>query len=70
MYVLICVGFNGVERPDKVSKTKKLLVEYLSNNGYYFSKSVGRYIDDKTCGISGGTGVDYYIKKIEELKQE
>ena len=68
MYVLIHIGCNGVERADMVSKTKKLLVEHLSSEGYYFSKPIGRYIDDRAVGISGGSGVDYYIRKIKELK--
>ena len=36
-------------------------------NHFYWSKKCNRYIDDKNCGISGGSGTDYLIELIDEI---
>ena len=58
---------NGVSWNDRCSKTKKKLIEHLKSNGYYWSKSVCRYIDDKNVKIEGGSGTDYQIEKLTEI---
>ena len=67
MYLLIRIGTNDTRSYELVSKTKKKLVEYLKEKGYYYSKKCRRYINDKNCGISGGSGTDYLISEINVL---
>ena len=68
MYILIHIGTNNVRWTERVSKQKKKLIEYLKDRGFYWSKKNGRYVDDKTIKIDGGSGTDYIIRKVEELK--
>ena len=67
MYLLIRIGTNDSRSHELVSKTKKKLVEHLKEKGYYYSKKCMRYIDDKNCGISGGSGTDYLIDEVDVL---
>lgn len=67
MYVLIRIGTNDSRSSEFVSKTKKKLVDEIKESGYYWSKKCNRYVDDKNCGIDGGSGVDYIIDEIDEL---
>ena len=67
MYLLIRIGTNDTRSYELVSKTKKKLVEYLKEKGYYYSKKWRRYIDDKNCGINGGSGTDYLISEVDIL---
>jgi hypothetical protein len=67
MYVLIRIGTNDSRSSEFVSKTKKKLENYIKELGFYWSKKIGRYVDDKTTGISGGSGIDYIIDEIDEL---
>lgn len=64
MYILIEIGTNDSRNTCKCSKKKKIIVEYLKEKGYYWSKKFNRYVDDK----NSGSGLDYEIKFIEELK--
>ena len=68
MYLLIRIGTNDSRHSELVSKLKRPLVEHIKEKGFYWSKINGRYVDDKTTGIDGGSGTDYIITKIEELK--
>jgi len=68
MYLLIRVKENNIRHNELVSKFKNKLVDHIKEKGYYWSKYNGCYIDDKNCGISGGSGSDYIIEKINELK--
>ena len=68
MYILVRTGVNASRTNIAVAKTKKILDDFLKTKGYYWSKSVGRYIDDKTTGIKGGSGNDYIIEQIDELR--
>ena len=65
MFILIGIRTGGIEFPEYVSKKKSRLEEYLKEEGYYFSKKFGLYIDDRT---NGGSGIDYIIEEIDELK--
>ena len=67
MYLLIRIATNDKRSYELVSKTKKKIVEHLKEKGYYYSKKCMRYIDDKNCGISGGSGTDYLIGEIDVL---
>ena len=67
MYILIRIGTNDTRLSEKVSKTKKSLEDYIKQNGFYWSKKIGRYINDKTTGICGGSGTDYIIEEIDEI---
>ena len=67
MYILIRIGTNDTRWNEKVSKTKKALEEYIKPKGFYWSKKIGRYVDDKTTGISGGSGADYIIEQVDEI---
>ena len=67
MYILIKISTNGVRGFEKVSKRKYKLESFLKERGYYFGKGVGMYIDDKTSGIDGGSGIDYLIQKIDVI---
>ncbi len=67
MYVLIKTGSNNSKNIELVSKRKKYLEEYIKKKGYYYSKKLNRYIDDKTSGIKGGSGNDYLINLIDEI---
>ena len=67
MYILIRIGLNDSRSAEMVSKHKNKLVAHIKEKGYYFGKGAQRYIDDKTSGINGGSGVDYLINKIDEL---
>jgi hypothetical protein len=67
MYLLIQIGLNGERDYVFASKTKVKLEDFLKDKGYYFSKRVGLYINDKTVNIKGGSGIDYDIKFITEL---
>lgn len=66
MYVLVSIS-ESIGRAVFVSKKKSSLEAYLKTIGYYWSKKWKRYIDDKNCGIIGGSGIDYKIEKIEEI---
>lgn len=68
MYMLIRIGRNDSRSSELVSKTKSKIVTHLKEDGYYYSKKMKRYIDDKTSGIDGGSGVDYLIESVKELK--
>lgn len=65
MYLLIEITTNDRRSSILVSKTKKKLEQYVKDKGFYWSKSLGRYIDDKNTGILGGSGTDYIIEKID-----
>ena len=65
MYLLIRIEANDSRSHELVSKTKKKIVEHLKEKGYYYSKKCRRYIDDKNCGISGGSGTDYFISEVD-----
>jgi hypothetical protein len=67
MYLLIRIGTNDIRTSELVSKSKKELENHIKEKGFYWSRKCGRYIDDKNCGISGGSGTDYLIELIEEL---
>lgn len=67
MYVLIRIGTNDSRSSEFVSKTKKRLVDKIKESGHYWSKKHNRYVDDKNCGVDGGSGVDYIIDEIDEL---
>jgi hypothetical protein len=68
MYILVRIGFNDTRSNEKVSIKKSALEKTLKEEGYYWSRKASRYIDDKNCGIEGGSGVDYIIEKCEEIK--
>ena len=51
----------------KVSKRKSKLENHIKEKGYYWSKKNGRYVDDKNCGIDGGSGTDYIINSVDEI---
>jgi len=67
MYLLIKIGANDSRSHELVSKTKKKIVAHLKEKGYYYSKKCRRYIDDKNCGINGGSGTDYLISEVDVL---
>ena len=67
MYILNQIDYHGFAQPQVISKRKKKLVQYLKDRGYYWSKKIGRYIDDKTTKLQGGSGIDYSIEKIDEI---
>lgn len=67
MYVLIQIGQNDSRRPILVSKTKTNIESYLKAIDYYWSKKHNRYVDDKNCGVNGGSGIDYIVEEIVEL---
>ena len=67
MYVLIRIGTNDRRTIEFISKIKNKLVNNIKESGYYWSQKHNRYVDDKKCGINGGSGVDYIIDEIEEL---
>ena len=66
MYILVRTGVNASRTNIAVAKTKKILEDSIKAEGYYWSKKVGKYIDDKTTGIKGGSGHDYIIEQIDE----
>lgn len=68
MYILISITTNDFRLNQMVSKRKSIIVKYLKTNGYYWSKKLKRYIDDKTSGEYGGSGCDYVIEQIDEIK--
>ena len=67
MYMLIRIGRNDSRSVELVSRTKKKLEDHIREKGFYWSKKVNRYIDDKTSGIDGGSGTDYLIHSVDEL---
>lgn len=67
MYMLIRIGTNNSRSVELVSRTKKKLEDHIREKGFYWSKKVNRYIDDKTSGIDGGSGTDYLIHSVDEL---
>jgi len=67
IYILIRIGTNDTRMNVKASRTKKRLEEYIKPKGFYWSKKIGRYVDDKTSGIPGGSGTDYIIEELEEI---
>ena len=67
MYILIKIGLNDYRNNVKVSRKKSVLENYIKEDGYYWSKTANRYIDDKKSNIDGGSGIDYIIEKCEEL---
>jgi len=67
MYILIRIGTNDKRWTERVSRTKKALEDYIKQKGFYWSKKIGRYIDDKTTGISGGSGTDYVIEQVDKI---
>lgn len=67
MYLLIRIGQNDIRTSELISKSKKKLENHIKVKGFYWSKNWNRYIDDKNCGISGGSGTDYLIELIDEL---
>lgn len=67
MYILIRIGMNDIWWIEKVSRIKKVFEDYIKLKGFYWSKKIGRYIDDKIIGISGGSGIDYVIEKVDEI---
>lgn len=67
MYILIHIGTNDFRYNERVSKHKNKLIEYLKEKGFYWSKINGRFVDDKTVKIDGGSGTDYIIRKVEEI---
>ena len=67
MYILIRIGTNDSRTVELVSKAKQNLVNHIKEKGFYWSEKSNRYIDDKTSGISGGSGTDYIIAKIQEI---
>ena len=68
MYLLIRIGTNDFRTSELVSKSKKKIENHIKEKGFYWSKKCNRYIDDKNCGISGGSGTDYLIELIDELQ--
>lgn len=67
MYILIRIATNDIRHNELGSKKKSKLEKHIKEKGFYFSKTVGRYIDDRTVKIPGGSGTDYVIEKIEEI---
>ena len=67
MYMLIRIGTNDSRSVELVSRTKRKLEDHIKEEGFYWSKKVNRYIDDKTSGIDGGSGTDYLIHSVDEL---
>ena len=67
MYLLIMIGTNNSRTVWKISKRKSKLEQYLKDKGCYWSKKHNRYVDDKNCGINGGSGIDYIINEIDEI---
>ena len=68
MYILISIGINDFRYNQFVSKRKYTIVKHLKANGYYWSKKLKRYINDRTIKVDGGSGNDYIIEQIDELK--
>lgn len=67
MYMLIRIGTNNSKSVELVSRTKKKLEDHIKEKGFYWSKKVNRYIDDKTSGIDGGSGTDYLINSVDAV---
>ena len=67
MYMLIRIGTNDSRDVELVSRTKNKLEDHIKEKGFYWSKKINRYIDDKTSGILGGSGTDYLIHSVDEL---
>ena len=67
MYMLIRIGTNDSRNVELVSRTKNKLEGHIKEKGFYWSKKINRYIDDKTSGILGGSGTDYLIHSVDEL---
>lgn len=67
MYMLIRIGSNDSRSVELVSRTKKKLEDHIIEKGFYWSKKLNRYIDDKTSCIDGGSGTDYLIRSVDEL---
>ena len=67
MYMLIRIGTNDSRNVELVSRTKNKLEDHIKEKGFYWSKKINRYIDDKTSGILGGSGTDYLIHSVDEL---
>ena len=68
MYILIKETVNGILYNEITSKFKYKIVNYLKLKGYYWNKKYGRYIDDVKSRLDSGSGIDYFIEKIYELK--
>jgi len=49
-----------------VSKRKTNLEFFIKKKGFYWSRKLRRYIDDKTAGF-GGSGTEYFIEKVKEI---
>lgn len=67
MYILIKIGINDRRLIEKASRTKKTLEDYIRLKGFYWSNKIGRYIDDETTGIIGGSGTEYVINQVDEI---
>ena len=67
MYILVGTKTTGEPVNVLVSKTKKKIIAYLKENGYYWSANCNSYIDDKTTGVDGGSGIDYTIEEVKEI---
>ena len=65
--MLIRIGTNNSKSVELVSRTKKKLEDHIKEKGFYWSKKVNRYIDDKTSGIDGGSGTDYLINSVDAV---
>ncbi len=57
-HLLISVSSGGFRSVVLVADSADELLSILENNGYYFSQTVGRFIDDKDGKSSG---VDYVL---------
>ena len=67
MHILIRIGLNGITFHELVSRSKNKLENHIKDLGFYYSKKVGYYIDDKTVKIKGGSGTAYIIEEIDEI---
>jgi len=66
MYLLECIGTGGMRGVELVAKKKSTIVNYLKEKGYYYSKNLNRYIDDRYKN----TGTDYVIYPVDVLKDK
>ena len=57
-HLLISVSSGGFRSVVLVADSADELLSILENNGYYFSQTVGRFIDDKD---EKSSGVDYEL---------
>lgn len=67
MYLLTKIGMNDRRTSIMVSQFKDKLESLIKKEGFYYSKKLNRYIDDKNTQV-GGSGTDYIIDNILELK--